>query len=332
MRITQSGTYRTIMNEMDRLTEGLNSLQVQAATGKRVSTASDDPTAVQPMLFTRSQLTETDQYISNVEDGLDRMDVMDGYLDTMQNYLTRVKEIGVAGSNATLSANDRLSYADELSQIREAVTDQLNAQFNGRHLFSGYKEGTPPLTATQGASVESPDGTAVADMTTYAVTDGITRDEIELQTGPGQSIPVNLNAEELIMTRVPVRDADGAIQTDADGNPVMEDINLLDTLATMEAALRADDAEGVGGMLDELDAGAEQIRLKRSSMGNSANRLETALESLEQSKLDLKETLSGYEDADLVETLALMTQQESALQAALTVTGRVSKLSILDYM
>ena len=332
MRITQSGTYRTIMNEMDRLTQGLNTLQVQAATGKKVTTASDDPTAVQPMLFTRSQMTETDQYISNVTDGLDRMDVMDGYLDTTQNYLTRVKEIGIAGANATLNKTDRLSYADELSQIRGAITDQLNAQFNGRHLFSGYKEGTAPVGTTEGASVDSPNGTAVAGMTTYAVSGEISQDEIKLQTGPGQTIQVNLNVEELIKTQVPVRDADGTIQTDADGDPIMEEVNLLDTLASMEAALRANEPQGVSAMLDDLEVGAEQVRLKRSSMGNSANRLETALNSLEQSKLDLKETLSGYEDADLVETLAKMTQQESALQAALTVTGRVSKLSILDYI
>ena len=332
MRITQSGTYRTIMNEMDRLTEGLNTLQVQAATGKKVSTASDDPTAVQPMLFTRSQITETDQYIDNVEDGLDRMDVMDGYLDTMQNYLTRVKEIGVAGANATLNTGDRLSYADELSQIREAVTDQLNAQFNGRYLFSGYQEGTPPVSGTTGTTVSAPDGTEVSGMTSYGITSGISADEIRLQTGPGQTIQVNLNVEELIRTQAPVRNPDGTIQTDADGNPVMEEVNLLDTLASMEAALRADDAEGVGAVLDDLDAGAEQVRLKRSSMGNSANRLETALSHLEQSRLDLQETLSGYEDADLVEILAGMTQQETALQAALTVTGRVSQLSILDYL
>ena len=320
MRITQSGTYRTIMNEMDRLTEGLNTLQVQSATGKRVTTASDDPTAVQPMLFTRSQMTETDQYISNVEDGLDRMDVMDGYLDTMQNYLTRVKEIGVAGANATLNEGDRASYADELSQIREAVTDQLNAQFNGRHLFSGYEEGTAPVNSLAGETVTAPDGTEVAGMTVYEISDDISSDEINLQTGPGQSIRVNLNASELVETQV----------TREDGTT--ETVNLLDTLATMEAALRTNDAEGVGTMLDDLDSGAEQIRLKRSSMGNPANRLDTALEHLEQSRLDLQETLSGYEDADLVETLAMMAQQETALQAALTVTGRVSKLSILDYL
>ena len=49
-------------------------------------------------------------------------------------------------------------------------------------------------------------------------------------------------------------------------------------------------------------------------------------------KIDLKAILSRYEDADAIEVFNDIVQQESAFQAALSVTGRVSQLSILDYL
>ena len=49
-------------------------------------------------------------------------------------------------------------------------------------------------------------------------------------------------------------------------------------------------------------------------------------------EIDLKAILSRYEDADAIEVFNDIVQQESAFQAALSVTGRVSQLSILDYL
>jgi flagellar hook-associated protein 3 FlgL len=42
--------------------------------------------------------------------------------------------------------------------------------------------------------------------------------------------------------------------------------------------------------------------------------------------------LSGYRDADLVEAYSNLAKQEQALQAALSVTAKISDLSILDYL
>jgi flagellar hook-associated protein 3 FlgL len=53
---------------------------------------------------------------------------------------------------------------------------------------------------------------------------------------------------------------------------------------------------------------------------------------LEDAKLQMQDTLSSYEDADLVEVLSDMTLAEESLEAALSVSARVMSLSILDYL
>jgi flagellar hook-associated protein 3 FlgL len=74
------------------------------------------------------------------------------------------------------------------------------------------------------------------------------------------------------------------------------------------------------------------VRGERSLKGNVGRRLETAREHMEQIKIDMETFRSRFEDADMLETITEMQQQEQSFEAALKVTGRVSQLSILDYI
>ena len=48
-------------------------------------------------------------------------------------------------------------------------------------------------------------------------------------------------------------------------------------------------------------------------------------------KIDLEQILSRYQDADAIETFNDIIKQETAFQAALNITAKVSDISILDY-
>lgn len=84
--------------------------------------------------------------------------------------------------------------------------------------------------------------------------------------------------------------------------------------------------------MDDLEVGANQIRGQRSLKGNLGRRLETARDHMEQIKIDMEEFRSRYEDADILKTITDLEQQRQSFQAALSVTGRVSEMSILDYI
>ncbi|PID55243.1 hypothetical protein CSB45_16375 [candidate division KSB3 bacterium] len=66
-------------------------------------------------------------------------------------------------------------------------------------------------------------------------------------------------------------------------------------------------------------------------MGNKAARIETTITYQKEVQFDLKQILSRYQDADIIEIFNDIVQQETAYQAALNVTSRISKISILDY-
>ena len=109
-------------------------------------------------------------------------------------------------------------------------------------------------------------------------------------------------------------------------------VDIFATLTTLEEALRANDQPGATAQLDNLYQAQNQIGVYQAKTGNAANRLERSLGDMEDLQIDLKGVVSRFEDVDVAEAITQMAQQEQALQAAMSVTGRISKLSILDYL
>ena len=115
-------------------------------------------------------------------------------------------------------------------------------------------------------------------------------------------------------------------------------IDLFTVLMRTEEAIRAgnfDDITGAGGSVQaqiaNLEIAANQNRGQRSSLGARAQRVDNALLQQEDAQIDLKQILSRYQDADILKVYNDIIQKESAFEAALNVTGRVSQISILDY-
>lgn len=312
MRATQSTTYRSILSQLQNINNRLADLQMQSATGKKMTKASDDPSAIRPVLFSQAQITSSQRYTRSMDAGLDRIDNMDGHLDHMENILVRVKEVALAAVNGSLDAQNRLTYAEEVEGMSNELLDSANAQLDGKYLYAGYEVYTKPFTANPAY-----DPTTDPRPILYNGDDGA----FQLEIGPGEQIDVNLTGNALLLG-----DKNFDSTTDAGA------VDVFAVMKRVEEALRNDDPAAVEAELDNLDTAQEQVRSSRSLMGNAGARLETAKDRMADTEIQMKAVLSRYQDADLVQTLASLTQQETALQAALNVTGRLSKLSILDFV
>ncbi|RMF48121.1 MAG: flagellar hook-associated protein 3, partial [Deltaproteobacteria bacterium] len=56
MRATMGTTYRSLIGNLNRINYRLEDLRVQAASGKKLQRPSDDPSAIRPTLFARSDI------------------------------------------------------------------------------------------------------------------------------------------------------------------------------------------------------------------------------------------------------------------------------------
>ncbi len=311
MRATQTTTYRSLQSFLDRTSDRLQTLQLAAATGKRLNRPSDDPTAISPVLSARTQIQASDRYIETIETGLDRVDGMDGYLDGIENTLVRLKEISIATVNGALSVQDMATFAEEVHQLRESLIADANAQIDGKYIFAGFSEKTRPFEFNPNYPATEP------NPVNYNGDYGV----LEFEIAPNELIEVNLTGNTLMLG-----DADNDGVTDAGA------MDIFALVTGLEEELRANNPAGIEALIDPLETAANQVRSQRSLKGNVGRRLEIARDHMEQIKIDMEAFRSRFEDADILETITELQQQQQSFEAALNVTGKVSELSILDYI
>lgn len=333
MKVTENSTYRLMQTNLDRITNKLLDLRYQGATGLKFNKASDDPSAIRPVLTTRTQMSRTDRYLETMGVSLDKMQATDGHMASVENILQRAKELALSAVNSSMSAEDLSTIADEIAEIRQQLLDSANATIDGKYIFSGFEETTKPF-------VENP----AYDPALYDETDSTTWPYIyqgdanptKLEFTPGEYVEVNITGSDLFMGISNNNWVDSA--TPAAGQPEANRVDIFSVLKRTEEAIRAgnfDDPLGAGGsvqsQIDNLESAANQNRRIRSRLGARTARVDSAIQHQQLVKVDLEQILSRYQDADAIQTFNDIVQQETAFQAALNVTSRISDISILDY-
>jgi len=361
MKATEGTTYRMLQTNINRVTSRLEELRLQGATGIKLNKPSDDPASIRPVLTTRTQIMHTERYMETMGITLDKMQATDGHLAHVENILQRVKEIATNSINGAMSAEDLTIFADEVSQMKQEMLDAANAQVDGKYIFSGYAEDVQPFVRNPNYNPDPlvlvPPPYDSTDSRTWPYLYMGTPNPTELEITPGEMLESNLTGNDLFLGVSNQYWTDSTTQATGPPPtlqpPETDRIDIFSVLERTEEALRnrindlADanvlDAAGnhaaadakrniLQGKLEDLELAANQNRRLRSQLGNRASRVDSALLHQEDVKIDLQQILSRYQDADAIETFNAIVQQETAFQAALSITAKVSKISILDYI
>jgi flagellar hook-associated protein 3 FlgL len=232
--------------------------------------------------------------------------------------MQRAKELAITAGDGSLNTQDRAALADALKNLREELADTANGMVDDKYLFAGFNNQTIPFVENPAFDPTLYDRTYPATWPYTYQGDG---NHIMQEISPGEMIQTNLTGAELFTGDA---DLDGSVDTGS--------VDLFAVLALTEDAVRTGNNTALQTQLDQLDQGAEQNRRLRSQMGNRAARVDEAILHQEHVRVDLKQILSRYEDADALESFTEITKQETAYQAALSITGKVSKLTILDFI
>jgi len=296
MKTTLTATYRTLQAQVSRSSAKLQQYQETAASGIKLNKPSDDPSVVASVINAQSQIRSGETFQNTIASASSQLGILDSTMDQLENLMVQAKELVVAAGNGSLGEGDISAYAQQMAMLKEEAFTLANTQVDGKYLFSGYAVNTPPF----------PDTT---DPTLYAGDDN----HRELQIGPGQKVVTNLTGSELF-------------QGQGGG------INILSLLSDLEQDLGSMNTKQALARLDDLDTSADQVRNSRSKMGITAVRVDEAEIRMKDFTDNMAAKLSDYRDADLIEAYTNLAQQEQALQAALSVTAKISDLSILDYL
>jgi flagellar hook-associated protein 3 FlgL len=296
MRVTTSQAQRSQLDYIQNNLQRLLKAQDQAATGVRIKTSSEDPSATADVLRADGTLAAYTQFGRNGELAIARASEEDRVLNNLQLMAERAGELASQQAGSNSDASTRLIAKAEVDQLIQAAIGLGNTRFNGGYLFGGTRSTEQPMANTP-ASVP-PFATNPA---------AITNPQFEVNTG--QLSAPNHNAHEIFINS-----------------------NVMVALRDLSTALGANDVAGITAALPALTTASDNVGRLLGETGAKVNQYETIKSQMLTATVDTKTRRSMLYEIDLTEAAANFAQAQSAYQAALSAANKVLNLNVLDYL
>jgi len=219
------------------------------------------------------------------------------HLDTVENILAAVTELleDTKDIAADQDPSMRSMMADQVVTIRDQIFQLANSRNNGNYLFSGDLTDTQPFELDTATGVYSYEG------------DGGTKDHII-----GEGLQVSITA---------------------DGSQIFQGAgDVFDVLNDLEAALRADDGDGVTDQLPLLSEIVEGLNGVRAVNAGQSKRLEATQNYNKAFNVNVSDLLSQVEDTDIVEAAINLQLQETAYETTLATAAKIIQPTLMNFL
>jgi flagellar hook-associated protein 3 FlgL len=164
MRISTSGFQANAVDQMDTLQAALAKTQSQLASGKQLQSAADNPSAMAQVNQYNTQLSASQQYVTNQNAASANLTLEEQALSDATNLLQSARDLAVEANNSALTAAQRQDIVSQLQQqLQELIGIANRTDSTGNYLFAGYEAGTQPF-AQNGNSVSYAGTQAVSQL------------------------------------------------------------------------------------------------------------------------------------------------------------------------
>ncbi len=301
MRIATTQIFQGGLDAMlDQQTQ-LYKTQLQLSSGKRFNSPAEDPTAAAQVLGLSESIAITAQYQTNartVATGLQREETT---LTAVDDALQRARELAVQGNNATYSAADRQTMAQEVRQLMDHILGLANTQDeSGEYIFAGSQARVRPFS-DDGAGTVSFHGD---------------QGQRQIQVGPSRTLAMGDSGFDVFMK---IENADGSGYQD-----------IFTTLNGLATDLETNTPDPV--RLTEIDKAQDRLLSARTNIGARLNALDREEQVNSAYALQLETTRSQVQDLDIIQASIDLSRQELVLQSAQQAFVRVQGLSLFDYL
>jgi flagellar hook-associated protein 3 FlgL len=302
MKISTSFLFDRATERMSAIQNKLATTQAQMAVGKQIlspSAAPDQAAAIQRL---KGEVQRQDSHTRTLEVAMRRYTAEETALSSSNTLLIRMKELGLQAANDTLAPDDRKAIGMELKALRNQLLSLGNTRDNsGNYLFSGTRVNTP-------AFAEDASGKVIyqGDQTQTRIPAGVERTVQFTRAGTD------------VFSRV-VRD---------DGQAVV----FFDALDQMIAGVDSSQTAKIQQGVADLTQMHNNLTLAQAQNGSDQSVLQAQLDVLDETTLRIKSTLSEIEDLDYAEAVTKMNKEMMAMEAAMGSFGKISGLSLFDYI
>ena len=151
-RVTNQAQQANSFQNIFRITENLFKAQQEISSGKRINKPSDDPAGIRDSLLLRTNVSQSNQYIRNIDNNRLYIQATDSALQSVDISLIRAKELAVSELGGLATAETRGFAANEFEQIISHVFESANIKIKNQFVFAGTEFRTQPFEpSTSGA-------------------------------------------------------------------------------------------------------------------------------------------------------------------------------------
>ena len=299
IRITNGILINELKYNLNNNYTNMDKYQRQLATGRKINLPSDNPAGLVKSLRLRTNLVEGEQYLANINEGINFMETTDVTLGDLTAILQRIRELTVKAANGTNDDSAHKAIADEIKELTDQITLVANTTYGTKHIFAGTNVTQPPYQEGFGANNWAGNN-----------------EDLQLEIGMGVKLTINLT--------------DGSMKNFFTGNGT--DPGVVDFCRGLVSDIEAGDFDAVNAALATADKFIEDLLAARSTIGAKVNRLELQQSRLDSTQISYTSLLSQNEDADIAEVIMNLKMQESVYRASLAAGARIIQPSLVDFL
>lgn len=302
MKISTSFLFDRATDRMSTIQNKLATTQAQLSVSKQVLAPSDAPDQAAAIQRLKGEIARQNSHSELLKTSLSRYKAEETALSSSNDILIRLKELGIQASNDTLGLDDRKSIAVEMKALRDQLLSLGNTRDdNGNYLFSGTRVNTPAFSEDSNGQV-----VYAGDQTQTSIPAGVERTVQYTRAGTD------------VFSRV--------VRSD------QTSVGFFDALDQMIAAVGSSNTSAIQQGNSDLSQMHNALSLSLAQTGSDQKVVQSQLDTLDETALRLKSTLSDVEDLDYAAAVTRMNKEMMALEAAMGSFSKISGLTLFDYI
>ena len=289
----------------------------QVTTGKRAEQFQDISRESTSLLRIKSSVARIEGYQRDNNLLKTRLNNYDLSLQSLEKVATDVRKSVLDA----ISSRSGLQIADTVGSHLSIAIGLLNSRVDGQYIFGGTRADSPPVNITDAAGL-----LATAQPATAAFDNN--NQVLSARIDDNQTIDYGMLADDV-------------------GQPLLRSIQRLllfnsGTLPTGAAAhapagaftdpLADNQKDFLQAELDTLTQVMSDLAVHSANNGTRFQKLEDTEIQMESVHVYMTRFVSDTENVDIAEAMANLNRDQTALQASLSVVGRLGSVTLLDYL
>jgi flagellin len=274
---------------MNKATQALQGNFAKLSSGYRITKASDDAAGMGVSTNLRSQITSYKMAMRNAQDAVSVIQTTEAALNESASIITRLRELTVQAASDGLGTTERGYLAKEVDQLASELDRIANTtEFNGRNLLSNK----PTLQFQVG--IRNTDN-----------------DKINIQIDKATLNGLGLDAQAGASTATNEKIAKQGL------------VSAFNTFSDLMGNTSA--ADGYKRLISRLDTALNSISNRRATLGATANRLQSAQNTLAIAMESAQQANSRIRDVDVAEESSKLSANQVLVQAGVSMLAQANQ-------